>query len=95
MKKIIALLLALVMIFALVACDNKETTGTTAPSTPSSTKAPGTETTAEPVGKDYASTCRQPLELKLSHFAASDTNQLAAVAYKVRRAGGSRNRRRR
>ncbi len=53
MKKIIALLLALVMIFALVACDNKETTGTTAPSTPSSTKAPGTETTAEPVGKDY------------------------------------------
>lgn len=57
MKKIIALLLALVMIFALVACDNKETTGTTAPSTPSSTKAPGTETTAEPVGtKTTAST---------------------------------------
>jgi tripartite ATP-independent transporter DctP family solute receptor len=83
MKKIIALLLALVMIFALVACDNKETTGTTAPSTPSSTKAPGTETTAEPAGKDYGEySADNPLELKLSHFAASDTNQLAKLPIK-------------
>ena len=77
MKKIIALLLALVMVFALVACGSSNTPST--PSTPSnpSSEAPSTS------GKDYGPySAEKPLELKLSHFAGSDTNQLAKLALK-------------
>ncbi len=74
MKKIIALLLALVMVFALVACGTGSNQPTNSPSAPSD---PGTPST----GKDYGQySAENPLELKLSHFVSNDTNQLAQLA---------------
>ena len=79
MKKIVALLLALIMVFALVACGNTNTPGTSNPpaSNPPASTPPATS------GKDYGPySAEKPLELKLSHFAGSDTNQLAKLALK-------------
>lgn len=76
MKKIIALLLALVMVFALVACGNSSTPSSSTPS--SSTPSSSTPSTS---GKDYGEySAENPLELKLSHFVSNDTNQLAQLA---------------
>lgn len=83
MKKIVALLLALVMVFALVACgsSNQPSTPNT-PSNPGTSNPPASNPPATS-GKDYGSyTADKPLELKLSHFAGSDTNQLAKLALK-------------
>lgn len=74
-NRILALILALVMALALAACGNGAGTGNTP-----STTAP--ETTAPSTGdKDYGDySAENPLELKLSHFAGNDTNQLAQLA---------------
>lgn len=82
MKKIVALLLALVMVFALVACGN---TGSNTPAPTQGTEPAPTQGTepAPSTGKDYGEySAAKPLELKLSHFAGSDTNQLAKLALK-------------
>lgn len=83
MKKIVALLLALVMVFALAACGSSNTPGTNNPGTDTpNTNNPGTGTPSAS-GKDYGEySAEHPLELKLSHFAGSDTNQLAKLALK-------------
>ena len=87
MKKIIALLLALVMVFALVACGNSGSntpapSGSTAPA-PSTSTAPSGSNEPAPAAKDYGTySASNPLELKLSHFAGSDKNQLAKLALK-------------
>ena len=85
MSRIFALVLALALVFALAACGG-ETTPSTAPSTAPSAE-PSGEPDAEPSGepsaegKDYGEySAENPLELKLSHFAGSDTNQLAQLA---------------
>lgn len=81
MKKIVALLLALVMVFALAACGSSNTPSTNNPGT--STNNPGSSNTGTPStsGKDYGEySAEHPLELKLSHFVGNDTNQLAQLA---------------
>lgn len=81
MKKLIALLLALVMVFALAACGNTDTPASNSPGTPN-TDTPSTDALSTS-GKDYGEySAESPLELKLSHFAGSDTNQLAKLALK-------------
>ena len=78
MKKIVALLLALIMVFALVACGNSNTPST--PNTPSNPSTPGSEAPSTS-GKDYGPySAEKPLELKLSHFVGNDKNQLAQLA---------------
>ena len=83
MKKIIALLLALVMVFALVACGSSNTPSTPdKPNTPSTPSTPSSDAPSTS-GKNYGEySAEKPLELKLSHFAGSDTNQLAKLALK-------------
>lgn len=70
---------------ALAACGNGAGTGNTPSTTAPETSAPETtapETTAPSTGdKDYGDySAENPLELKLSHFAGNDTNQLAQLA---------------
>lgn len=79
-NRILALILALVMALALAACGNGAGTGNTPSTTAPETSAP--ETTAPSTGdKDYGDySAENPLELKLSHFAGNDTNQLAQLA---------------
>lgn len=79
-NRILALILALVMALALAACGNGAGTGNTPSTTAPETTAP--ETTAPSTGdKDYGDySAENPLELKLSHFAGNDTNQLAQLA---------------
>ena len=84
-NRILALILALVMALALAACGNGAGTGNTPSTTAPETSAPETtapETTAPSTGdKDYGDySAENPLELKLSHFAGNDTNQLAQLA---------------
>ena len=84
-NRILALILALVMALALAACGNGAGTGNTPSTTAPETSAPETtapETTAPSTGdKDYGDySAENPLELKLSHFAGNDTNQLAQLS---------------
>lgn len=83
MKKFLALMLALVMVFALAACGgNTDAPASDAPATDApASDAPATD--APSAEKDYGEySASNPLELKLSHFAGSDTNQLAKLALK-------------
>lgn len=72
-NRILSLILALSMSISLAACGGED-----APSEESSTPSTGGASTS---GKDYGEySAENPLELKLSHFAGNDTNQLAQLA---------------
>ena len=81
--RIFALLLALAMALALAACGGSKNPSTsTTPPAPSASNEPAPAGSNTPsTGKDYGEySAEKPLELKLSHFAGSDTNQLAQLA---------------
>ena len=61
MKKLLALMLALVMVFALAACGESETTPSTEPTTPASE--PSAETSTEP-----SATTAEPVELNIGYM---------------------------
>lgn len=89
MSRILALVLALALAVALSACGggNASTGSSTPPasqppaSEPADTSSTGGDTAPSTGGKDYGGySADSPLELKLSHFAGNDTNQLAQLA---------------
>ena len=81
MKKIVALLLALVMVFALVACGSSGNQPTNSNAPAPSNNSGTTSNPPATSGKDYGQySASNPLELKLSHFVSNDTNQLAQLA---------------
>ena len=80
-KRILALVMALALALALAACSGDTPSDTTTAPTPDS-QTETSDTPNTPDGeKDYGEySADNPLELKLSHFAGNDTNQLAQLA---------------
>ena len=79
-KRFLALGLAAAMSLALAACGGGQSEEPAAENTTPAAETSSTEP-ADTCGKDYGEySADNPLELKLSHFAGNDTNQLAQLA---------------